>query len=545
MHIDARALRRLAAAGGDAHDALEALVELARDATAADVANAFVLDPIAGELRLAASRGYDAWVGRLAFEASRGLSGWSVVHRTAAVIGEDPEADPRTFVSPELGCDAYSSALALPLLAPAGDVVGVLHLEAVRRHAFDDAVERLEPIAAVAAAGLAACALAAAAARQEAALTMLATPPAPARPPLRDVVDAARAAAGAGAALLAVATGPDRFRVEAQAAADGWSGPAETRLEPARLAAAAAQPGPHTLDDGSLALPLRHGGEPVGVLLVLDPATGAPPALLAAVARVAALTLAHEALRERAVGDDERALVDALLAAREPEVVLRARAARLGLDLGAATQVAIEATAGADDPQRALEAARARLRAQVPASATAVRGLALVGLVAAPPEAAAAALTTAVDGDGVLAAGLAPAGWSTSCAAGLEDALDAARLAGAVPRNGRVLRADRLGATRQLLTLARAPRAMRSSASSRRSGPICSTRSRPCWRPAGAVPTPRRACTCTATPCAPGWPRLRELGLDLDDAAARFDVELALRVVRLRRALPRHVAPGG
>ena len=88
----------------------------------------------------AASPRYSRFVGELGLGLDEGLSGWVARTKTPEFIRENAMADPRMKFVPELEEEGFQSMVAVPILAKAGDVIGVvvLHTEAPRE--FEDDV---------------------------------------------------------------------------------------------------------------------------------------------------------------------------------------------------------------------------------------------------------------------------------------------------------------------------------------------------------------------------------------------------------------------
>ena len=88
----------------------------------------------------AASPRYAHLVGTLSLGRGEGLTGWVARTKTAEFIRERALEDPRMKYVPELEEERFQSMVAVPILARAGDVIGVvvLHTEAPRE--FDEDV---------------------------------------------------------------------------------------------------------------------------------------------------------------------------------------------------------------------------------------------------------------------------------------------------------------------------------------------------------------------------------------------------------------------
>jgi GAF domain-containing protein len=118
---------------------LRGIVEIATDATASHACFIYFLEGDRLALRAASER-YSRFVGELELSIDEGLSGWVARNKTPEFIRENAMADPRMKFVPELEEEEFQSMVAVPILAKAGDVIGVvvLHTEAPRE--FDDDV---------------------------------------------------------------------------------------------------------------------------------------------------------------------------------------------------------------------------------------------------------------------------------------------------------------------------------------------------------------------------------------------------------------------
>ena len=118
---------------------LGGIVDIATDATGCHACFIYFLEGERLVLRAASPR-YSRFVGELELGVDEGLAGWVARTKTPEFIRENAMADPRMKYVPELEEERFQSMVAVPILAKAGDVIGVavLHTEAPRE--FDDDV---------------------------------------------------------------------------------------------------------------------------------------------------------------------------------------------------------------------------------------------------------------------------------------------------------------------------------------------------------------------------------------------------------------------
>ncbi len=118
---------------------LRGIVDIATDATASHACFIYFVEADRLVLRAASPR-YSRFVGELGLGLDEGLAGWVARTKTPEFIRENAMADPRMKFVPELEEERFQSMVAVPILAKAGDVIGVvvLHTEAPRE--FDDDV---------------------------------------------------------------------------------------------------------------------------------------------------------------------------------------------------------------------------------------------------------------------------------------------------------------------------------------------------------------------------------------------------------------------
>jgi GAF domain-containing protein len=118
---------------------LRGIVDIATDATGCHACFIYFLEGERLVLRAASPR-YSDLVSTLVLGVDEGLTGWVARTKTPEFIRENAMADPRMKYVPELEEERFQSIVAVPILAKAGDVIGVvvLHTEAPRE--FDDDV---------------------------------------------------------------------------------------------------------------------------------------------------------------------------------------------------------------------------------------------------------------------------------------------------------------------------------------------------------------------------------------------------------------------
>ena len=118
---------------------LHGIVDITTDATASHACFIYFVEGDRLVLRAASPR-YARFVGELSLGIDEGLAGWVARNKTPEFIRENAMADPRMKFVPELEEEKFQSMVAVPILAKAGDVIGVvvLHTEAPRE--FEDDV---------------------------------------------------------------------------------------------------------------------------------------------------------------------------------------------------------------------------------------------------------------------------------------------------------------------------------------------------------------------------------------------------------------------
>jgi GAF domain-containing protein len=122
----------------DLDQVLGGIVEIATDATECHACFIYFLEGDRLVLR-AASPEYSHLLGEISLGTEEGLAGWVARTKTPEFIRDQAMDDPRMKYVPELEEERFQSMVAVPLLARAGDVLGVvvLHTEAPREFAED------------------------------------------------------------------------------------------------------------------------------------------------------------------------------------------------------------------------------------------------------------------------------------------------------------------------------------------------------------------------------------------------------------------------
>jgi GAF domain-containing protein len=113
-------------------------VELTARATRAAGAFVYLWDRDAERLVLQA--GTEGWqrahLGRIQLRMGEGITGWSALMRQTVVIPKDHLKDPRSRPFPELHESSFKSMIAVPIVAPGEEVLGVFSLFAPTEDAF-------------------------------------------------------------------------------------------------------------------------------------------------------------------------------------------------------------------------------------------------------------------------------------------------------------------------------------------------------------------------------------------------------------------------
>ncbi len=117
---------------------LQGVVDLATEATGCHACFIYLLEDDQLTMR-AASPVFSEAVDRVSFAVQEGLTGWVARHRTPEFIRDQAMRDPRMKYVPLLQEERFQSMAAVPILARAGETIGVivLHTEAPREFGED------------------------------------------------------------------------------------------------------------------------------------------------------------------------------------------------------------------------------------------------------------------------------------------------------------------------------------------------------------------------------------------------------------------------
>ncbi|MGZ6608246.1 MAG: GAF domain-containing protein [Solirubrobacteraceae bacterium] len=126
---------------------LQGVVDLATEATGCHACFIYLLEGDRLTIRAASPVFADA-VGRVQMGLDEGLTGWVARHRTPEFIRDKAMDDPRMKYIPELEEERFQSMVAVPILARAGDTIGVIVLHTKAPHEFtEDTLKLLVHIA--------------------------------------------------------------------------------------------------------------------------------------------------------------------------------------------------------------------------------------------------------------------------------------------------------------------------------------------------------------------------------------------------------------
>jgi signal transduction histidine kinase len=137
-------ISRLAHHGDDPRLALRRVLDVCLQLTAADGGAIELINPDTFALEIEVLTGLPEALRETRLAVGRGVTGWVALHGRPLLVG-DVTADPRyVMVDP-----AIRSELAVPLLDPAGNCLGVINVDSQRLHAFTaDHLAAMEAIAA-------------------------------------------------------------------------------------------------------------------------------------------------------------------------------------------------------------------------------------------------------------------------------------------------------------------------------------------------------------------------------------------------------------
>jgi len=116
---------------------LQGIVELATEATGCHACFIYLLEGEQLTIR-AASPVFSEAVGQVQFSVQEGLTGWVARHRTPEFIRERAMDDPRMKYVPLLQEERFQSMVAVPILARAGETIGVIVLHTQAPHEFNE-----------------------------------------------------------------------------------------------------------------------------------------------------------------------------------------------------------------------------------------------------------------------------------------------------------------------------------------------------------------------------------------------------------------------
>ncbi|GAC1370955.1 MAG: GAF domain-containing sensor histidine kinase [Actinomycetota bacterium] len=136
-----RALNRIIevfSSGVDLERVLSAAVELVIETTGVDACFLHLYEPQGGGRLVLreASEPFRDVIGTVTLALGEGVSGWVAEHREPVVIRDNKWADARYKYIPALGGDRYTSMLSVPLISPAGRLIGVVNLHTEQSRDF-------------------------------------------------------------------------------------------------------------------------------------------------------------------------------------------------------------------------------------------------------------------------------------------------------------------------------------------------------------------------------------------------------------------------
>ena len=123
-------------AGPDLETILRGIVRLLTEATGCHACFVYFVEGDRLVLR-AASNVYAHLEGTVSLPGGKGLAGWVAATRRSAFIKENALEDPRVVYIPEMEEERFQSMVSVPVLARAGDVIGVINLHTEAPREFD------------------------------------------------------------------------------------------------------------------------------------------------------------------------------------------------------------------------------------------------------------------------------------------------------------------------------------------------------------------------------------------------------------------------
>jgi sugar diacid utilization regulator/putative methionine-R-sulfoxide reductase with GAF domain len=123
-------------AGPDLETILRGTVGLLTEATGCHACFVYFVEGDRLVLR-AASNVYAHLEGAVSLPGDKGLAGWVAASRRSAFIKENALEDPRVVYIPEMEEERFQSMVSVPVLARAGDVIGVINLHTEAPREFD------------------------------------------------------------------------------------------------------------------------------------------------------------------------------------------------------------------------------------------------------------------------------------------------------------------------------------------------------------------------------------------------------------------------
>jgi putative methionine-R-sulfoxide reductase with GAF domain len=139
--LRAATLAELTAVMSEGRDPLaltQRAVEVTARATRADGAFVYIWDRDEERLVLrAATEGRQReHIDRIRLRMGEGVTGWSALMRQTVVLPRDPQKDPRFKAFPELRETTFHSMVAVPIVAPGAEVLGVFSVYAIKEEGF-------------------------------------------------------------------------------------------------------------------------------------------------------------------------------------------------------------------------------------------------------------------------------------------------------------------------------------------------------------------------------------------------------------------------